>query len=98
MNLMLPLAAVPLPEIFAAILVPSSFTVIVLGIVYSRHQIKMAQIMYGQGGKKVASEVSELRAEVAQLKELMVSQALALELSRNRPVVPSSEEIEQPVR
>jgi hypothetical protein len=76
------------PEMIAAFVVPLAPVAMVLGIVYSRHQVKMAQIMYGQGGKKVSDEVTELRSEVAQLKELVQNQALALELARSRPPIP----------
>lgn len=71
------------PEM-AGIIVPVVIFMIPIVAILTKHQQKMAELIHGNQNQNAFAELSYLRAEVAQLKEVVTNQQLALDDMRNR--------------
>lgn len=75
------------PEILA-LLIPITALMIPIVAILVSHQQKMARIIHGEGGANTRAQIDALRAEVAQLKEVIHQQTIALDNLANRPIAP----------
>ena len=68
-----------MPWEFSALSIPILALMIPLVAILVRHQQKMAEIIHSGSGSNTAAQVEALRQEVAQLKQLVHQQMIALD-------------------